>query len=744
MQSTKYGIAFLRYVLGILIICQASFLDAALLVDDCEGTTPHLAEGWVSYDDGHSVASPSPFAFSSGGYESEHCATLSFEMKTGVLYPFCGMLIYFKPANLTDYEGIRFRVKGAGGWSVQIATSATDEQKNHYSAPLLFSKEWSLVEVPFSILAQTWGNKKPWAQSLVNGVQWSASGYAGDKGWISVDNIEFYKKSEKFLADRIRNPILREPKVNQVGYLPESRKYFAITESDGVSKKGDAFAIFDKSGKSVYAGKIKSDSIDDKPSTGEKVFLVDFSALTQPGIYSVEVNGARSASFKIGFDVYMPVFKDALRSFYIIRCGTQIDDSVSGIKHKACHMQDALDKATGKARELTGGWHNADDYGKWVLEEAVSCSWMLWLYELRQADMEGLSIAIPESANKISDLLDSAKWGLDWMLKMQNPDGSVLHKVDAEDHFCPGTHPEDDPYPRYLKKPGSIDAADFTGTMCLASRAFRSADSLYADKCLEAAKKAWEWLEANPGVTDRDGDYVDLDPSQEKLWALGEMARTTGDDRLVGRFGKEATPDKIRQVGWMEPQFFGYMAMSTNPKTPAKMKEALQNAIAAFCDSLVSKSQSNGYGVALDATEYFWESNENLLSKTNALLFGYALIGNEKYREAALRQMNWLLGANSLGFSFVAGYGDRSVAHPYHWTMTAYNKLIPGWVSGGPNQYSEGADQLLCALIKSGTPPAKCYVDSANALGSWASNEGETSETAALVFAAGFLSVNME
>ena len=73
-----------------------------------------------------------------------------------------------------------------------------------------------------------------------------------------------------------------------------------------------------------------------------------------------------------------------------------------------------------------------------MLEEGLSCSWMLWLYEFKEKQMAGLKIDIPESSNGMSDLLNQAKWGLDWMLKMQRPDRNVLHKVDGEDHFSSG------------------------------------------------------------------------------------------------------------------------------------------------------------------------------------------------------------------------------------------------------------------------------------------------------------------
>jgi hypothetical protein len=76
--------------------------------------------------------------------------------------------------------------------------------------------------------------------------------------------------------------------------------------------------------------------------------------------------------------------------------------------------------------------------------------------------------------------------------------------------------------------------------------------------------------------------------------------------------------------------------------------------------------------------------------------------------------------------------------HPYHWTYHALNKLMPGWASGGPNEYDTGVDTPLLNLIDEGAPPAECYVDEGDALGSYASNEGEIVENAELVFITGF------
>ena len=288
------------------------------------------------------------------------------------------------------------------------------------------------------------------------------------------------------------NPIVTRPKVNQVGYLPQLSKYFSITQTEAGPHRGDSFRVVTEAGIPVFSGLFSNGPVND-PATRESVLVGDFSELRAPGRYKIKVNGLDSDPFTIGAAVYRPLCNDALRCFYLIRCGVAIDDAQTGIRHSACHLKDAPPKAGGAASDLTGGWHNADDYGKWVLEEAVSCSWMMWLYELKTRDFATLKINIPESTNHISDLLNEVRWGLSWMLKMQQPDGSVLHKVDAEDHFCPNTAPENDPFPRFSQPPGSIDAADFVGAMCQAARVFRSADPPFADSDRSWPSQLAEW-----------------------------------------------------------------------------------------------------------------------------------------------------------------------------------------------------------------------------------------------------------
>lgn len=545
---------------------------------------------------------------------------------------------------------------------------------------------------------------------------WVAAGFPGQRGWIDVNDVECYRPGEALLPRPPANVVLPEPKVNQVRYLPAARNVFVISQAADAALGGAPFRIVDQDGTVRFSGRLAPKAIDDSAQTGEEVFQGDFSSLTRSGRYRVVAGGMHSAPFRIAPDVCNPLYRSALDCFRLIRCGGPVEDRATGIRHPACHTGDASFHGNGPKLDLTGGWHNACDCGKHVIEAAISCAWMLNL-----AELEGI---------RHPALLDEARWGLDWILKMQQPDGGVLTKVDSEDHFSLAASPDRDPFPRYYKPASCISTGDAVGVLCLASRVYRTIDARFAARCLVAAKRGWAWTEAHPNSVYVDADYIDHDPSQEKLWALGEMARTTGARGLQDRWLRDSARVGLRPPSWMEPQFFGFLAQRARP--------GLVQAIRAVCDPMVAKSEANGYGVLLDPTEYTWGSNETLLARTSMLLCCAKITGDARYRRCAKRQMDWLLGTNGLGLSFVVGFGARSVTHPWHWTAIALGKLMPGWVTGGPNRWESG-DPMATAKIRLGTPPAKCLVDANGGTGSYSTNEGETTENAALVFAVGCL-----
>ncbi len=728
------------------LICFTFTLQAALLVEDGEtGTTSNSIGGvWATYNDGYSVLTIK--ADGSPAYEGNYCKQLNWTINEGSSSPYAGATTSMNGGwtgiDLSAYYGVRFYARGNGSYEVNIGTDQTRAENNHYSKEITVTPEWRLYELPFVLFTQKWGTPGPWDPSTIFSIGFSVVASPDTSGQIFIDNIEFYYKEE----GKDPNIIIPLPKINQEGYLTQGRKYFCITTN--VASQGDPFYVRDSLNNVVFSGTITGSPVIDTSSTGEEVWKVDFSAFSSPGTYTISVNDKESHPFAISDSVFNSLFRDALRCFYLIRCGLAEDDPITGINRPACHLSDAMIRGGFGIIDVTGGWHNACDLGKFVHEIAVSVAYMLWLYELKSGPMMKLNIHIPESGNQVSDLLNEARWGLTWLLKMQKSDSSVYHKVDSEPDLGGFFTPDMDPYERYVEfqkatepqVPSTIDAAVFAGVMAQSARVFKAIDDNFSATCLDAAKKAWAWLITHPETGQSDPYYIDPDWSQEYIWALGEMARTLNSNTLRTQFS--ATIDTVNLIPFSQdaPHMFGYIALYFDDQTSLTLKNKIKSKILSLCNSIVSTSNNTGYGVALDWWEYWWESNEWLMDKANCLLIGYEITGDTIYRDAAIAQLNYMLGINSLDKSFVMEHGTNSMKHPYNWIYIDYGKSIPGWTAGGANCYTvEGYDVLLADLIKIGTPRAKCYLDTAVCgYGSWASNEAETSENASLVFLSGY------
>jgi endoglucanase len=408
------------------------------------------------------------------------------------------------------------------------------------------------------------------------------------------------------------------------------------------------------------------------------------------------------------------------------------------IAHAASHTNDAVLRSDPSTHlDLVGGWYNAGDLGKYSHMHAIAVGYMMLLHELWPA-LDEVAMNIPESGNGAPDLLDQARFGLQFLLKMQLPDGSVMHKVDSEPYLPYGILPEDDTYTRYASSATSIDTGDFVAVALQAARVFAKYDASFASRCHNAALQAWNWLEANPDIASSDAYYIDADPSQERLFALAAMVADGKDATLSAQLVSTLAGTSVSEVAWTAPELLSLFDVARLSGVDSTAAQAAKAKIVSLADGLVAKGQASGYRLLLSTNEIAWESVETALHRADALLIAYALTRNAAYHVAAIGQLDWVLGTNALDQSFVTSFGENSVTRPYHWIFASMGKVMPAWAVGGPNQFSTGADPLLIAVQSRGTPPAKCYVDEGIG-GSWASNEGEVTDEAALLFATGWL-----
>ena len=241
-------------------------------------------------------------------------------------------------------------------------------------------------------------------------------------------------------------------KVDQVGY-PLNGPKVAL-----VSAPGTTFEVLRSSDNSaVFQGKLTPAQADE--NSGDQVQAADFSALRQAGRYYISVPGVgRSWDFEIGPNVFEHTYYMAMRGFYGQRCGTAVDmgPEFPGYSHPACHLHGEFSPTSGKSgpRDNIGGWHDAGDYGRYMVNSGIATGTLLWTWEIYGERIKKISLNIPESGNGTPDILNEARWNLEWMLKMQDDDGGAWHKQTSE-HFSGFISPEDDKLPSEVIGTGS-------------------------------------------------------------------------------------------------------------------------------------------------------------------------------------------------------------------------------------------------------------------------------------------------
>lgn len=281
----------------------------------------------------------------------------------------------------------------------------------------------------------------------------------------------------------------------------------------------------------------------------------------------------------------------------------------------------------------------------------------------------------------------------------------------------------------------SMATADFAAVMALASRIYTEYDADFSRTALSAAKRAWSWLESHPEFTGfvnpeecNTGDYADTDDRDERLWAAAEMYRAVKDDiyleeaeRFYAELERERTD--VVSMGWGNVSGFAGWCMleeslcrtgADGEKDAGKKAELSEKYRAAFtseADRIVALSRKSKYGVALDAQEYEWGSNMTVLNRAMILGTAFLLTPDDRYIECAAEQMDYILGVNAAGYSYVTGIGEHSFRNPHNRVTVAdgIEETIPGFVSGGPNACP--VDEKAEWLIEPGTPPMKCYLD---------------------------------
>ena len=558
-------------------------------------------------------------------------------------------------------------------------------------------------------------------------------------------------------------------RVNQHGYLTG-----AVKAGTYVTEATDPlpFTVTAADGTEVFSGETTPAGTDS--TSLQNVHTFDFSEVTEPGEdYTVTIGEDTSEPFTIGDDVYDSLLTDALAYYYHNRSGIEIDASLVGEEyarpagHVNVEPNQGDDGVTCWQNECdytldaAGGWYDAGDHGKYVVNGGISVAQLMQTYErtLTAAGADGSdlgdgSLAVPEQGNGVPDILDEARWELEFLLSMMVPEGEELagmahHKLhDAEWTGLP-LLPHEDPQARELHPPSTAATLNVAATAAQCARLFAPYDEEFAAECLSAAERSWEAAVANPDVYADPNDgvgggaYSDDDVSDEFYWAAAELFVTTGADQYrdyLLNSPLHGDTDAVFPRGglsWGATAGLGALSLATVPNDLTDEQLAdVRAMVTEAADGYAADAQAQAYGLPFQG-EFVWGSNSQVLNNAVVLGVAYDLTGEAAYRDAALGGLDYVLGRNALNQSYVTGYGERDSHNQHHrfWANQLDASLpnpAPGSLAGGPNEALQDpvAEQEL-----QGCPPAMCYIDH---IESYSTNEITINWNAPLVWLSSF------
>lgn len=512
--------------------------------------------------------------------------------------------------------------------------------------------------------------------------------------------------------------------------------------------------------------------------SGDKVWQIDFTSFKTPGTYYIEDldKNVRSHDFVIGEENnYGNLLRAALKQLYYQRCGhDKVSDEWSDVK---CHED--LDQDTDcrdyhgilSNRDLSGGWHDAGDYGKYVGFAYPAVNDLLSAYLMNPTFWNSFEVGIPESGNGNPDILDEVKWELDWLLKMQvneendiTLDGGLLHIVGMSTD-------QDNYWVNHVGKPASQDKSvrwflgvagqsTCSGMSMLAYGAYtfdKAGMTNDANTYLSAAEAAWTWTENNPN--DINSNFEDYPANQMDSYfyqkdilygnvntALFEAAcylhLLTGKNKYLTYIQNNtaAVPDKDNDGGNLRGALLNYaIAPSADQTVASNIKNKYLNL---WGKPGVWRFKENGSDLS-DGHNYplwgaYWGANI-FVCREAALVYNASSLdqNNMAWRNKLISSASsYMHGCNPLDLAYITTVGgseyggERYLDLFYHGDSNMETMPPPGCIPGGPNASFTGTS----ALLPANSPPLKRFDPSQQASPVYEYFEGQIKAQAAYVY----------
>jgi endoglucanase len=543
--------------------------------------------------------------------------------------------------------------------------------------------------------------------------------------------------------------------------------------------------VLDASGATRAEGRTHPFGVD--AASGERVHKAEVAALPQ-GDYSLIIGDQRRA-FRVVPRPFADLKRDALAYFYQNRAGVPIlAEHVArpDLARAAGHPEEVVTCFSGRDQrgvewpgcdyrlDVTGGWYDAGDHGKYVVNGGIAVWTLVNAHE--RAERLGLSpfadgaADIPEAGDGVDDLLNEARFQLEFLLRMQVPDGGraavlvdgaprvidagglVHHKIHDRAWTALPMAPADDPQPRFLYPPSTAATLNLAAVGAQCARVWRDIDAAFADRCLAAARTAYAAAKAHPalfadGRFDGGGPYGDQSLADEFYWAAAELWAATGEAGYEAdarastywlggpRSGASATGDPF----FAQTAALGTITLASAPNLSEAERRAARDNLVAAARQYLAETETQGYAFPRVGGRFEWGSNGALMNRAVILGLAHDFTGEPAFRQGVIASLDYLLGRNPLDQSFVSGWGERPMRHPHHrfWAAGAgpeWPEPPAGALSGGPNS-TNMADEIA-KTMQGRCAPLACWVDHIDA---YALNEVAINWNAPLVWVAAFV-----
>lgn len=558
-----------------------------------------------------------------------------------------------------------------------------------HSAPIAQADTWFLIDVPIPANLRN---------IPLKGIEIYAGGRSKNL-WIDdfkVTNVRLYAGSGVRVVD------MNFIGATQLGFFPSAKKQFSTPAeftSFVVRRVSDNATVF------TGGAPVRTVTDGQGVLNGAPVWVGDFSNLQTPGRYKIVAGNKESRPFDIRSNIYDEVTRSALRFFYYQRAFTAITQQ---------HAEGPWFRPTDADKAPTGivkGWHDAGDLTVYNATMTQSIFWLLETWSDFAPNEDNLNI--PESGNGVPDLLDETRWGIEWLLSQQEAAGGFWCNTTAANGT--NSYPYGQTFPHtvapYIKgvPPTTQATAKAVAVLGYAAGVYRPFDLVFANRCLEAATRGWNWMVANPNLTNDGSPWGTgnmLNPYAQggdqsllktnRMWAAAGMLYATGEQQYENAFQQFYEP-----IGWISSYSKSEaFAASLYLRVPSGANQSTKNSIRQRIFEMANGVRNDAQGHPFQfATHYYWGCNSNAMHRSGQFSWrAYTLDTTRSAdRDQGLANIEYLFGRNYLNqcyISGVTGVTDQRMKGFHHW-MKALNATpwhFPGALAGGPNQSPDPND----------------------------------------------------